>query len=361
MSLIIICTVPEVVAVSICKPEIESVISEESHLEVLKNYLHREEVIDSTDISHDSLCNVIISNVERKPQSLQNLIAHLKHTPPDDKTRALAKQLEKELEHSQRYNSSTRNPLEAVDSSHFTRRALFRTRLPSSFEQDVQNVISHYDDMISTIASLFEAACEEQQDLCSKLKKCLKRSIQYQRCVADIEDMDKIDDLIYFAAKKNSSLLNVEHLNWLVKRFDITTGKDAIDDYNHNLQLFREHAKVKLFENNVHVSEALATKAETIEFTIRKEPEDTLVDEIEQIIQELFDDLSPLVNVKLMGRRHSITVVCFAPEAVIGLLIAKAQQKLPTLIKDRGLMSLKIGYCTLLEYNSEFEVCRIFT
>ncbi len=346
---------------SICKSEIEAVIIEESHVEVLKNYLRLEEVIDSTDTSHD-LCNDIISNVERKPQSLQNLITHLKHTPPDDKTRALAKKLEKELEHSQCYNSSTRNPLEAVDSSHSTRRALFRSRirLPSSFEQDVQDVISDYDDMISTIASLFEAVSEQQQDLCSELKRFLKRSIQYRKCVADIEDLDRVYDLIYYAAKKNSSLLNVRHLYRLVDRFDITTGKDAIDDYNRNLQLFREHAKVKLFENNVQISEALATKAETIEFTIRKEPEDTLVDEIEQIIQELFDDLSFLVNVKLMGRRHSITVVCFAPEAVIGLLIAKAQRNLPTLIKDRGLMSLKIGYCTLLEYNPEFEVCRIF-
>ena len=317
--------------------------------------LHAEDILCSVPESlvAVSLCKEIIISIHTNPHKLDNLVKQLRRQQ-DRKCCNLADMLEKEsAQEYSPYTSPISSPLVHSPLS-IGQPSTLRFRLPSEVEQSVTDIISDYDDLISNVVKLFRKASQSELCTLDDLKSEMKGSRHFYGYGAHIDTYNTVDGLVRFAARKSSSLLNVQYLDRLVKKFEIPYGEDAVKDYKSLLDKFRSNTKVTLL-NKVPIAKAIAAKAETIEFTTRREPHDTLIDEIEQIIQEMFDELSVYIHINVMGKRRSITVVCYAPESIIGLLILKAQKKLNAL-KRKGLISLTIGYCTLLDFDSEYEV-----
>ena len=330
----------------------------------IENLIAEEIIASSGDLSITIICEEIIHSIEANPQKFLPLVSWLEKQT--DECFKLSKELESEyhtyrppdslqrrLSHSFRLQSPIQpnkpDPLPSVP-------------LSRAYENKFGTIISKYDTLISKIISLFEKASQSDdlKDSCNVkcIKKTLKRSTLYKSNHMEIDNCQTVEEVIEFTATKNTSVLKIFHLKWLVETFEIPGGKDEIEKYETCLHDFCSGLKAKLLENRI-LYQAVELKCERIQFLLNWDADETAIDQIEDLITQAFDDMSIFVHVIRMKKINSITVTCFAPESIIVLLVFKVQQKLHILIKE-GLISLTIGYVTLLDHKSEYKVCTIF-
>ena len=198
----------------------------------------------------------------------------------------------------------------------------------------------------STFRAVDKAICSINPPLdCKEIKKfiCFIRSdlkVEIDTCV-------EVDEVL-LVIREHCSLLNIELLEVLVKDFNIESAKKAIQDYEAQLKIFTNRVKGKFcLEQKIALCSSL--KCETITVTVDKDVEQICFEDIDVLMKLAFETLSSNIRVHVIRRDNSFTITCSFPLTLSASLISTALKNLKAL-KERGIIKLTIGYCTVYDY-----------
>ena len=176
-----------------------------------------------------------------------------------------------------------------------------------------------------------------------KLKRFLRDG--YSHFKTEIAHSNSVDDVLDVVSE-HCTLININCLEGIVKRFDIKEAERYIQTYKDEVKTFCEETKASLcLGENFKVIKTPLLKCETAIYVLDWDPTD-------YTLQDIWDILSVSVegNVEIHDIREgkSIDVTCFFPLSLATLLISKAQQTLES-VKKKGLIQLTVGYCTIYD------------
>ena len=295
--------------------------------------------VDESNITGQDMFRLLSTSIEEDPNCLLKLIRILgKFTSCKEVSNDL--QLE-----CNRYNYS----------SPTLKRQSNTVSIPLSptLEEHFDSVLGEFAFLKDAITEMLVSAIGNSQKQIDKFKKYLRNIRQFDD---ELDSCESPESLVELALMKISSLLNVAHLEKLVKIFKLQDGIVEIEKYKECKKSACE--KIKANELlNVRLSEVTPLKCETVRFTVSWSADETFLKDIEKLLCLAFEDrLKCEIHVIYLEKGNSIIITCYAPESLIGLLIFKAQQNL-SILKKNGVMSLTIGYCTLLNHKTDYEVC----
>lgn len=213
---------------------------------------------------------------------------------------------------------------------------------------DFDEVIQGYNFLIADIIENISERLNRGEISDSSLRR---RLIASRECdEPDSATVKLIQDYI----EASSSVINTKQIKNLCKRFGSPDILKDIDDYEK-----RRQELCNTLTTDQLIGKLLGTiktmGSNTITFTVKWDAKKTKMNQIEDLLHLAFDNCECAIHVTNVREGNSFTVTCYAPEAIIGLLIFKAQKNL-SLLKEKGVIFLKIGYCTLLDHKRKYEV-----
>ena len=218
-----------------------------------------------------------------------------------------------------------------------------------TFESKFDEIMFRYGAMTSKAQKIIKKNFDLSK--LSDMKEFLENSKLFS--VHDVQTCDSIEAFLKLVINK-CSVLNVSCLKYFFLEFEIAEGSSEIESYVKDLDSFCKDLRNKLIINRPFFT-GQQLRCETITFVLQWDPKETPIDHIRKLLYQAFEDLSDKVHVKLEEEGNSIIVTCYAPHTVMGLLVMKAQKNLDSLKKE-GVLSLSIGYCTLLNHKTSYEV-----
>ena len=147
--------------------------------------------------------------------------------------------------------------------------------------------------------------------------------------------------------RSHSSFINCSYLKEVATSFKLSQASKKIDTYYEFVEKFCKH---KLTQH-VCVPSFLAKHTEDLLFsetiTLRLEwnPDDKTLGDIQVIIKKTFKSLASHIHVVLV-KEASVTVICHAPQYLMGALVRLAQESREALVED-GVTYLSVGYTDL--------------
>ena len=192
------------------------------------------------------------------------------------------------------------------------------------------------------------------EDLKNLLEGCFPESIPR---LTNCKSINDVLDLV----QEKCSLININCLEIIVKRFYIKDAEVYIQAYNEIIKVFVQSVTVRLCLNeNFEVTNALSPlQYETAKFVLDWKLEDldkfTLSDVLEILSISLGSRLSKRVKVIAVTFDNFITITCTFSLSLATSLIAKAQKTIEA-VKKKGLVVLSIGQCIVCDFNRKVEV-----
>lgn len=191
-----------------------------------------------------------------------------------------------------------------------------------------------------------------------ELKKLLQDC--FPELIPRLANCKSIDDVLDLVQDK-CSLIDINCLEIIVKRFYIEDAEVHIQAYNEIIEEFVRSVTVRLcLSENFEITNALSPlQCETAKFILDWKLEDldkfTLSDIREILSISLESRLSKRVKVIVVTFDNFITVTCTFSLSLATSLIAKAQKTIEA-VKKKGLVTLSIGQCIVWDVNRKFEV-----
>ena len=177
-----------------------------------------------------------------------------------------------------------------------------------------------------------------------KLKRYLSDS--YSHFKAEITHCESVDDVLDVVIG-HCTLINIRCLEGIVERYDIKEAKECIQEYEDYVKIFCKETRASLCLNGsfevIKIYSLL--KCETAIFVFDQDPEDYTLKDIQDIIAK---SVGYIVQIRVIRKGQSIIVTCFFPLSLTMLLISKAQETLEE-VKNKGLINLTVGYCTIYD------------
>ena len=168
----------------------------------------------------------------------------------------------------------------------------------------------------------------------------------YPHLETEITNSKSINDVLD-VVRGHCTLINISCLEGIVERFDIKEAEKHIDTYKDVVRSFCEKTKASLCldetfkENKSHP----LLKCETAIFVLDWDPTNCTLQDIRDIIAE---SVKENVQIRVIRKGNSIIVTCFFPLSLTSSIIARAQETLES-VKEKGLIQLTVGYCTIYD------------
>ena len=191
-----------------------------------------------------------------------------------------------------------------------------------------------------------------------ELKKLLQDC--FPELIPRLANCKSIDDVLDLVQDK-CSLIDINCLEIIVKRFYIEDAEVHVQAYNEIIEEFVRSVTVRLCLNeNFEITNALSPlQCETAKFILDwkvKDLDKFILSDIREILSILLESrLSKRVKVIVVTFDNVITVTCTFPLSLATSLIAKAQKTIEA-VKKKGLVMLSIGQCIVWDVNRKFEV-----
>ena len=181
----------------------------------------------------------------------------------------------------------------------------------------------------------------------------LKRYIKdgYSNLKSQIANSKSIDDILD-VVNDHCTLFDTSCLEGIVKRFDIKEAETHIQIYKDAVQLFCQKTKASLCLDEIFKVTRTPSllRRETAIFVLDWDPTSCTLQDIQDIIAESIEGEG--VQIRVIREGQSIIITCFFPLSLMTLITARAQETLE-LIKERGLLQLIVGHCTIYDYNRD--------
>ena len=146
--------------------------------------------------------------------------------------------------------------------------------------------------------------------------------------------------------RDHCTLININCLEGVVKRFNIEQAVELIETYKSFVQSFCKSKIAFFLEETFKKRKGHSLlKCETAIFVLNWDPTNYTLQDIQDIIAESVEEN---VQICVIREGKSIIVTCFFPLSLTTSIIARAQESLES-VKRRGLIQLTIGYCTIYD------------
>ena len=184
-----------------------------------------------------------------------------------------------------------------------------------------------------------------------KLKRYLSNS--YYHFKAEIVCCESVDDVLDVVCG-HCTLINIRCLESIVERYDIKEAKTYIQEYKDDVEKFCKETRASLCLNESFevIKHHSLLKYETAIFVFDWDPEDYTLKDIQEIIGKSVEEI---VQIRVIRKEKSTTVVCSFPLCLMVLLIARVQETLEEMMK-KGLIQLTVGFCTIYDKDQRDKV-----
>ena len=158
------------------------------------------------------------------------------------------------------------------------------------------------------------------------------------------ETMDQAFKIII----ESCSFLNLDCLEVIVHHYNIKTAKEMISDYNAKIANFYQRELVHFLDKSFRLTSSHLLICDTVQFTLEGDPAEYLLEDIQCLVESLFDDFSRKVHIDSIQYANGlINVVCYAPQHFGNILQIEMQKNLDNLKK---VIKLCIGHFTQNEH-----------
>lgn len=178
----------------------------------------------------------------------------------------------------------------------------------------------------------------------NKLKLLLQDGYPHLR--PQLTHSESIDNVLS-VVRDHCTLIDISCLESIVQCFDIKEAEIHVQKYKDIVQSFCKETKACLClgESFTETKTPSLLQCETIVFVLDWNPMNVTLEEIKDLLSETFERN---IEIRCVTDGNSITVTCFFPLDLTAVHIAKAQETLEAL-KERGLIRLVVGYCTIYD------------
>ena len=154
--------------------------------------------------------------------------------------------------------------------------------------------------------------------------------------------------------REKCTLIDIGIIENVLKECEITKIDEDVSDYKKEIDRFCKSISVQLClkEKFDVVKKPSLLQCETATFVLDWDPGEGLytLDDINNLMSKALEELHRHVHTEVIIKSKSITITCSFPVSLTSPLIAIALKNIKFL-KEKGLLELTIGYCTL--YNKE--------
>ena len=203
-----------------------------------------------------------------------------------------------------------------------------------------------------TFSKIRDAINEKNPPL-EKLKRFIADG--YPHLSPEISHANSIDEILD-VVKDHCTLINTSCLEAIVERFDIKEAEAYIQTYKEAVQSFCKKTKASLCLNEDFKVTKTPTllRCETAVYVLNWDPKGYTVADVREVLAESVEEN---VEIRYIREGQSIVVTCFFPFYLATVLSAKAQETLE-LMKEKGLVKLTVGYCTIYDKDQRDEVIK---
>ena len=158
-----------------------------------------------------------------------------------------------------------------------------------------------------------------------------------------------IDDVLN-VVRDHCTLININCLEGVVKRFNIEQAKEIIKTYKSFIKSFCKNNIASFLEETFKERKSHSLlKCETADFVLDWDPKDYTLEDINVLLAESVEEN---VQIRVIREGNSIIVTCFFPLSLTMSIIARAQETLE-LMKEKGLLQLTVGHCTIYDHRRD--------
>ena len=181
----------------------------------------------------------------------------------------------------------------------------------------------------------------------------------YRALKPRLKQCKSVDEVLEVIEDK-CSLLNLSCMEAIAEHFQIKEAQDCITSYNDALSKYCKNIRISpcIGKHFIQSTSTEPLKCETVKFTLDWKVDEYRLGDIRGLLCKAFEELADEVTVVDMKTGNSIILTCYSSHTVTSLLILKAQRNL-SILTEKGVMSLSIGYCVVLEYTAK--IVSLFT
>ena len=154
------------------------------------------------------------------------------------------------------------------------------------------------------------------------------------------------------------TIINVCCVESIVNQYNITDAKPEIKKFKTQVNLFCDEVKLSMCfkERFKNISSSHHLICETIEFVLGSQADDYTLTDIKKLLSTSFKSVVNYVQIRgIVNNGNCINVTCYAPQNLLDILQETAEENLD-LIKEMGVIQLKIGYHTIFDKQKKEEV-----
>lgn len=186
----------------------------------------------------------------------------------------------------------------------------------------------------------------------------LKTFLQTTYCelVTQLSISKNMKDL-FGLVQERCSLLNIRFMEDMVDEFELDEAQTHIEVYKESMKEFCLTSSIGMcLRETFQVSVPYTPlRCESATFVMDWNPEECVLEDIRKLIVSTFEKLTHLVRLVVIKEDSPLTFLCTFSLQVAMVLIAKGFERLE-MLKQRGCLSLSIGYITLWEKKTREEV-----
>ena len=214
------------------------------------------------------------------------------------------------------------------------------------YKKDFDEIQTKFVQLFHDITIMLEEAPEVTLE---RLKKFL---MFYDELEAPLQDADTITKIMRIV-KSHSSFINCTYLKAVADNFLPSEGRKTIDTYEKFVDKFcqynlRQHSYVTSFLED---QSRQLLSSETLTFKLEWKPIEKTLANIRDTLRKTFTSLASHIHIVVVGR-NSVTVICYAPQYMMGALVRLAQENMKVLVESR-VTYLSMGHVVLLDSRAQ--------
>lgn len=185
-----------------------------------------------------------------------------------------------------------------------------------------------------------------------ELKTFFKKYDALKPIISNIETADEVIDEV----QNHCTITDVSYLKNAAKFFKIDEVLDHIKTFSQEVDdccegLLIEYCMHQSFRNTRYFQ----LTCNTIKFVLQWDPSKREMNDIRGILWKTFQCNAKDIQVVGFTKGNSIVISCYAPQSLMTLLMMRAKKNLEFL-EEEGVMSLFVGYYTVLDHKSKEQV-----
>lgn len=173
-----------------------------------------------------------------------------------------------------------------------------------------------------------------------------------------ISKAETVDEILKIVIKE-CSVTNICYLDGIVEQFKASNVEEDISKYKQFVEEKCTCLPIEFIEQH-HLRSLSSSRLirDKIEFIVCWEPKEKQLKDIEGILWKAFGEMVEVVHVDTAKKVNSIAIICYAPHSMMTFLMMRAKRNLD-ILQDMGVMSLFVGYYTLLDHKSQEQVSQV--